>query len=151
MSLRKRTWEIVEVARPGDKTSRAFEIFILALIMLNVVAVIFGTVQSVHDRWSVLLNYFEIFPVIIFTLEYAARLWSCTVEPRFSGMIRGRIRLALSGMSIIDLLAILPFYLPMFGVDLRLLRVLRLFRVLQNCKNRPVLCLTNSNQTGIAR
>jgi hypothetical protein len=48
MKLRDRVWEIVEVAKPGDRASRAFDIFILTLIFLNVLAVIVGTVESVE-------------------------------------------------------------------------------------------------------
>lgn len=134
MSVRKRTWEIVEAAKAGDTASRVFDIAILALIFLNVIAVIVGSVQSVQERWRAFLDVFEIVSVLIFTVEYVARLWSCTVDPEYSGRIRGRLRLALRAMSIIDLLAILPFYLPFLGIDLRSLRVLRLLRILRVAK-----------------
>ena len=55
-------------------------------------------------------------------------------EVRYSGHIRGRVRLAFQAMSIIDLLAILPFYLPLLGIDLRSLRALRLLRILRIAK-----------------
>jgi len=134
MITRKRTWEIVEAAKRGDTASRAFDITILTLIFLNVVAVIIGSVPSIQTRWGKILNLFEIVSVIVFTVEFIARLWSCTVDSRFSGSIRGRVRHAFRVMSIIDLLAILPFYLPFFGVDLRSLRVLRLLRIFRIAK-----------------
>lgn len=134
MITRKRTWEIVEAAKVGDTASRVFDIAILALIFLNVVAVIIGSVRSVQERWGTFLNLFEIVSVVVFTVEYLARLWSCTVDPRFQGRIRGRTRHAIHAMSIVDLLAILPFYLPFLGIDLRSLRVLRLLRILRVAK-----------------
>lgn len=134
MKIRKRTWEIVEAAKSGDTASRTFDITILALIFLNVIAVIVGSVQSVQERWGTFLNVFEVFSVAVFTVEYIARLWSCTIDPRFSGRIHGRFRHAFRAMSIIDLLAILPFYLPFLGIDLRSLRVLRLLRILRVAK-----------------
>jgi voltage-gated potassium channel len=134
MNIRRRTWEIVEAAKPGDKASRVFDITILTLIFFNVLAVIIGSVHSVMERWGEFLELFEIVSVIIFSTEYVARLWSCTVDPRFSGHIRGRIRFAFRILSIIDLLAILPFYLPFLGIDLRSLRVLRLLRILRITK-----------------
>lgn len=134
MNIRKRTWEIVEVAKPGDIPSRVFDIFILCLIFLNIVAVIIGSVESIQQRWGVFLYGFEVLSVMVFTVEYVARLWSCTVDPRFSGAIRGRVRLALSAMVIIDLLAILPFYLPFWSADFRALRALRLLRILRVAK-----------------
>lgn len=134
MITRQRTWEIVETAKAGDASSRAFDIAILSLIFLNVIAVIIGSLQSVQERWGVFLNLFETVSVIIFTVEYVARLWSCTVAPRFIGGFRGRIRCAFQVMSIIDLLAILPVYFPFLGFDLRSLRILRLLRILRVAK-----------------
>lgn len=134
MRIRKRTWEIVEAAKAGDTASRTFDIAILTLIFLNVIAVIIGSVQSVQESWGAFLNVFEIVSVVVFTAEYLARLVSCTVDPRFKGRIRGRIRHVFQAMSIIDLLAILPFYLPFLGIDLRSLRVLRLLRIVRVAK-----------------
>ncbi len=134
MKAQQRTWEIVEAAKSGDKASRIFDISILSLIALNVVAVIIGSVQSIQNRWGSFLNTFEIISVMIFSIEYLTRLWSCSVDPRYGGGIRGRIRYAIRAMSIIDLLAILPFYLPFVGIDLRSLRVLRLLRIIRIAK-----------------
>lgn len=134
MSIRQRTWEIVDFSRPGDTMSRVFAIFILSLIFLNVIAVIIGSVQSIQVRWVRVLDAFEIFSVAVFTMEYVARLWSCTADERYPGRFRGRLRLALRPMSIVDLLAILPFFLPFCGVDLRAIRVLRLLRTLRIMK-----------------
>jgi voltage-gated potassium channel len=134
MKLKIRIWEIVEVAKPGDKASRVFDVAILALIFLNVVAVIIGSVQAVEDSAGAFLNAFETFSVVIFSAEYIARLWSCTVGHKANGPLWGRVRFALRPMSIVDLLAILPFYLPFVGVDLRTLRVLRLLRILRIVK-----------------
>ena len=111
-----------------------FDISILALIFLNVIAVIIGSVQSIQDQWGAFLDVFEIVSVVVFTVEYLARLWSCTTDPRYSGAFWGPTRHAMQAMSIIDLLAILPFYLPFLGIDLRSLRVLRLLRVFRIAK-----------------
>lgn len=129
MSLRTRVWEIVEVAGPGDTASRVFDVFILSLIFLNVVAVVLGSVQGIAKRYEALFDWFEIVSVLVFTIEYAARLWSCTTDSRFAGAVRGRLRFVTRAMPIVDLLAIAPFYLPFLGIDLRSLRVLRIVRV----------------------
>ncbi len=134
VNVKKRVWEIVEVAKPGDTVSRVFDIFILTLIIVNVISVIIGSVNQIYDRWGRALDLFEFVSVVIFTGEYLARLWACTVDSRYSGAVRGRIRFALRPMSIIDLLAILPFYLPFWSVDLRSMRVLRLLRILRIAK-----------------
>lgn len=81
------------------------------------------------------LRYFEVFSVAVFTVEYLARLWVCTLDPRYGGAVRGRLRYARTPLAVIDLLAILPFYLPFFvAMDLRYLRALRLFRLFRILK-----------------
>ncbi|MBX3727741.1 MAG: ion transporter [Candidatus Sumerlaeia bacterium] len=134
MAIRRRIWEIVEVAREGDRISHAFDLSILVLIFLNAAAVVFGSVEEVRQQWGAQLAAFEVFSVLVFTLEYLARLWSCTVDPRFAGPVRGRLRAALQPLTLVDLLAILPFYLPFLGIDLRSLRVLRLMRLFRLAK-----------------
>ena len=67
-NIRERAWEIVEAARPGDNASRAFDIAILALIFLNVLAVIIGSVESIQERWGKFLKVFEIISVAVFTV-----------------------------------------------------------------------------------
>ena len=63
----------------------------------------------------------------IFTLEYVLRIWSCTAESRYSHPVFGRLRFAVTPLLVIDFLALLPFYLPLLGLeDLRTLRALRL-------------------------
>ncbi len=131
--MRRRTWQIVEAARPGDTLSRWFDVFIIALILLNVVVVIIGTVEGVEQWLGVALVGFEVFSVMVFSIEYLARLWSSTASERFGalGAVRGRLRFAHTPMALIDLFAVLPFYLPLVGIDLRFLRALRLLRILR--------------------
>lgn len=136
VSIRQRTWEIVAAARPDDPPSQRFDVFIMTLIFLNVLVVVIGTVEAVDVRFGTWLWAFEVFSVAVFSIEYIARVWSSTVvEPyRSQGPIRGRIRFAMTPLALIDLMAVLPFYLPLFGVDLRFLRVLRLLRILRIVK-----------------
>src|SRR5262249_42092093 len=73
---------------------------------------------------------FEVFSVIVFTIEYITRLWVCTLNPKYASPVWGRLRYIFSFMGLVDLLAILPFYIPMvIRMDLRFLRALRLFRL----------------------
>lgn len=137
MKLKKRVWEILEVERPDDEGGGvydAFDVFILALIFLNVVAVILGTVKSIEDRYQSVLHWFEVFSVAVFTVEYLARLWACVSQSKYSHPVFGRLRFIFKPMAIIDLLAILPFYLTFFAADLRFVRALRLFRLFRVAK-----------------
>ncbi|MDX2039670.1 MAG: ion transporter [Acidobacteriota bacterium] len=131
---RQRVWEIVEAAKPGDKASRVFDLFMFALIVLNVAAVIVGSVKSVEATYGHQLQLFETFSVAVFTVEYLARLWACVCRPEFARSAMGRLRFALRPMQIIDLLAILPFYLEFMPIDARFVRIFRLFRLLRLAK-----------------
>lgn len=112
-----------------SKQDRITGYFIVTLIVLNVVAVILETVDFIYTRNVYLFRTFEFLSVFIFTSEYTLRVWSCTVNPEYSEPVKGRIRYILSFGSLIDLLAILPFYLPLStSLDLRFIRILRLIR-----------------------
>ena len=103
--------------------------FIYTLILLNVAALILESYKSLHDNYSNLFNAFEVFSVIIFTIEYLLRIW---VSDRSKEDKTERLNFAFSTMGIIDLIAILPFYLPfIFPIDLRVVRILRIFRLLR--------------------
>ena len=134
MNVKRRVYEILEVASEGDRASRRFDICILTLITLNGVALVLETVQGVHDRAGRLFTLFEVFSVSIFTVEYMLRLWCCTTSPDYARPVRGRFKFARTPLALIDFLAILPFYLPWVGVDLRLVRIVRLFRLFRLAK-----------------
>ncbi|MFC1561662.1 ion transporter [candidate division KSB1 bacterium] len=111
-----------------------FDISILTLIFLNVLVAILGTVPSIDAKAEFFLYWFEVLSVGVFSIEYAARLWSCRTDERYARPVHGRLRFALKGMLLIDLMAILPFYLPFIAADLRSLRALRLLRILRVAK-----------------
>jgi voltage-gated potassium channel len=134
VTRRTRVWQVVEAAQEGDRLSRGFDICILALIFLNVFAVVIGTVASVEERFGAFLHGFEVFSVVIFSAEYAARLWACVTDERFASPVLGRLRFAFTPMALVDLLAIAPFYLPFIGLDLRFVRALRLLRIARIAK-----------------
>ena len=133
MGLRRRVYEMVEVAKPGDRASWVFDVAILSLIALNVLATILESVPEIGEPWAVAFQLFERCSVAVFTIEYILRIWSCVEIPRFARG-GGRLRFALTPMVVVDLLAIAPAYLPMFGVDLRMVRTLRLFRLVRIAK-----------------
>jgi voltage-gated potassium channel Kch len=93
--------------------------------------------ESVHSVSYVLHLEFVILDsiaVAIFTIEYCMRLYCCVEEPRFSHAVAGRLKQAKQPSSVIDFLAILPFFLEVFLhhlIDLRFLRVFRLVRLLK--------------------
>ncbi len=132
--LKSRIFEILEISSV-DLYSRTFSIFIMSLISLNVLAVILETVESISLRYELFFTTFEMFSVAIFTIEYLLRLWTCTADKRFENPITGRLRFAVTPLAVVDLFAVLPFYLPLiFPFDTRFIRILRLFRLFRAFK-----------------
>lgn len=134
--IRERVREIVEIARPGDRPSRIFDLGIRALILLNVLAVVLETVPELEAAAGEFFIAFEVFSVAVFSIEYVARVWSSVEDPAYgrSGPVLGRLRFAKTPLAVVDLLAVLPSLLPMLGFDLRLLRGVRLFRLVRILK-----------------
>ena len=126
---------MLHAGRDKDPLARFVDIALIILITLNVLAVILESVPEIHQPLFSMFLAFEIFSVVIFTFEYFMRLWSVTENPwhdKYRRPFWGRLRYMFSPMALIDLLAILPFYLSVFiSVDLRFLRVMRLLRVLK--------------------
>jgi voltage-gated potassium channel len=128
--VKRRVYEIIEVAHHGDRASRAFDTTIITLIILNILAVVMATVQSIDAAIGRYLRWFEIVSVAVFTVEYMLRLWTSDLKTDHHDPFMGRIRYLLTPMALIDLVAILPFYLPwLLGMDLRFLRAVRLIRL----------------------
>lgn len=94
------------------------QLFIQVLIVTSIIAFTIETLPTLDARWRVLLRQFEVFAIVVFTVEYLLRLWAAEQRLRFMTSFNG----------VIDLLVILPFYLQL-GMDLRSLRVFWLLRV----------------------
>jgi voltage-gated potassium channel len=125
-------FELVDPGTYNSDKSDWFDKTILALIFLNVVAVILESVPEIGKPFVKYFYVFDIVSVGIFTFEYLMRLWLCTIDEHYKGSIAGRIKFITSPYGIIDLLAILPFYLPaIIPIDLRFIRILRMLRLFQ--------------------
>jgi len=133
MISRHRVWHIVEAPKPGEHAD-AFDVFILVLIALNVIAVILESVRSVDLRYGRAFSAFEAFSGAVFTVESIARLWSCTADQRFCNPFLGRLKCATRPLTLIDLVAIVPFFVTFATVDLTILRAARLFRLVRLLK-----------------
>lgn len=133
-TFKARVQDCLEGSRSGTRNGKLFESFIVTLIVLNTLAVVLGSVKPLRDGYGNWFFGFEVASILIFTLEYLARLWTCTLDPRYAGPVKGRIRFMLSPLAIVDLLAFLPFYLPLLGLDLRFMRLFRAFRILRVVK-----------------
>jgi len=134
-TVRSRMFELLNPATFGDQTSRLWDQFFSLLILFNVVAVTLESVDALHEKYDQIFHYFELFSILIFTVEYSLRVWVAPLkyENRVAASYSARVKYIFSLNGIIDLLSIIPFYLQFMlpGLDLRILRTLRLLRILK--------------------
>ncbi|MFB5597554.1 MAG: ion transporter [Nitrosopumilaceae archaeon] len=124
----QRSYEILE-GTTDDKFAKGFQYFIIILISVNVLFVIIETEESVLDEYGYLFTPFEVFSVLIFTAEYAGRIIVCKLNPKYQNTKYARLRFVMTPMLLVDLAAILPFFLPFVVVDLRFIRIIRMLRL----------------------
>ena len=117
---------------------RLLEMALITLIIVNVVAVILETVQSIYTVWKPLFDAIEAVSLTVFIFEFLARLWVAPENPDTPS----RISWLKSPIAIIDLLAILPALLYLIiPVDLRILRTFRMLRLLKLTRYSPALAM----------
>ncbi|MEG4348875.1 ion transporter [Microcoleus sp. LAD1_D5] len=127
-------YEILETSDSSNLYSLADDVVITGLILINVAAFIASTSPTLSPEYTSLLANIEIVSSFVFTIEYILRLWVSTVDRRYSHPLWGRLRYALTPLSLIDLISILPFYFLLVFPSLNfvnLIRVLRLLRLLK--------------------
>jgi len=131
--FQNRVLEILEPGRSGDWASKVCDYFIAALVILNILAVTLESVSDFSVNYARQFYFVESFSVVIFSVEYLMRVWASAAKQDAGGRILGSVRLGyiFSFSGLIDLVSILPFYLQALfpGLDLRVLRTLRLLRI----------------------
>jgi voltage-gated potassium channel Kch len=106
--------------------------FILLLILLNLLALVLESAPAIEAEYRQLFHWFDVFSIAVFSVEYLLRLYLAPEDPEFASASMPRVRYAFSFLGVIDLLAILPFFLGLLLViDTRVLRVLRMLRILK--------------------
>lgn len=134
-SVRKRIFEIIQIGNTSDTPSKAFDFFIVAVIVLNI-AVMFTMTFDLKETVRDILHTIEFVTIIIFLIEYLLRLWTADFLYPESGVITSRLRFMITFSGIVDLFTILPYFLPFFFPSgavvfrmFRVVRILHLFRI----------------------
>ena len=133
-TFRQRVHALVFPSAYGGELHNLYDSFIVVWVVISVLAVILESVHSVHYLLNMEFLILDAIAVSIFTFEYCLRMYCCVEEPGYKKAVTGRLKLAKSTSSIIDLLAIAPFFLEVFLhhlIDLRFMRVFRLLRLLK--------------------
>lgn len=131
-TFRQKVYALVFPSPYGGKLHEYYDFFIVFWVLISVLAVILESVDSIYYNLAVEFVVLDALAVLVFGFEYAFRVYSCVENPRYAHWFAGRFRYARTPVAIIDLLAIVPFFLEVFLhhlVDLRFLRAFRLMRL----------------------
>ena len=133
-TFRQKVHALVWPSDFGGRLHSYFDTFIVIWVIVSVLAVILESVESIEFILQLEFIVLDTIAVAIFTTEYMMRIYSAVEQPGMRHPVVGRFRFAKSPGALIDLLAILPFFLEVILhhlVDLRFLRVFRLMRLLK--------------------
>ena len=104
-------------------TGKFFDLFIQFIIIVSLISFSFETLPNNSERITLILNIIEQISIVIFSIEYIVRIW----------ISEKSLKYIFSFYGIIDLLAIMPFYLRL-TIDLRFLRAFRILRIFRSLK-----------------
>ena len=129
--IQRRAFEILDGAVP-DRAALWCEMFIATLVVANVVGIILESVPEIHDNYIHEFHAFDLFSVMVFSVEYVLRVWSYAAKyDNPQNGENGRTEYAFSFYGLVDFFSTVPFYLQLLfpGADLRVLRMFRLMRI----------------------
>lgn len=132
---KRRIFEIIQIGNRTDLPSLLFDVFIAIVIVLNLTVTFIQTFEGAAGLAGV-LGALELVTMVVFLAEYVLRIWTAEYLYPEAGGLKAVFRFAISFYGIVDLLTILPFFLPFFFPSgavafrmLRVVRILRLFRI----------------------
>mgnify|MGYP000533359248 CR=1 FL=1 len=125
---------ILEDMEHRSRFGKWLDAFLVSLILLNVLAIVLESVPHLARSYHETFKQFELFSVMIFTVEYFTRIYCCVYTRASTGKGKPhwkiRLKYIFSPLALFDLIAILPFYLALFfNLDLRFLRAFRILRI----------------------
>jgi voltage-gated potassium channel len=140
--FRRTLYELLEQGPVGARRTRIVSRIIILLIVVNLVAAALETVPAFEARYGAWFTAIEWLSLVVFTAEYVARLWVAAehAPDQHLRAARARLKFVLSPAGLVDLLAVLPFWLGIFfSLDLRFLLVFRIVRFLKLARYSPAM------------
>ena len=137
---RRRLYEILEHGTIGDRTGAVVARLIVGLIVVNLVAVTLKSVPEFELRYGTLFMAVEFLSLVFFTVEYGLRIWVSVDHAPYRHLrpLKARLKFITTPFGIIDLLAVLPFWLAFaLPSDVRVLLVFRMIRFLKLARYSP--------------
>ncbi|MGL5114387.1 MAG: cyclic nucleotide-gated ion channel [Beijerinckiaceae bacterium] len=138
--FRRRVYELLDGGLAGDRLAGLVHAVLVTLVLISVAAVILESVPSVDARFGRAFVVIELVAAAVFSAEYALRLWACVEHGPLKGLkpSAARWQHALSPAMVVDLIAILPFFLMLvLPDDLKVLLIFRLIRFFKLARYSP--------------
>ena len=127
-SRKRRVFDIIQLSNVSDIPSKAFDYFLVTVIVTNILAMFLETFDSLR-RFQGLFDAVEGVTVLIFCVEYLLRLWTAEYLYPECGRLEAIRRFMFSYDGVVELLTILPFFFLSGAVAFRMLRVVRIFHL----------------------
>ena len=140
--VRRRVHRILEQGPVGDRVSKRVDRFLVILILINLIAVTLESIPQYEERYGTAFALIEFFSLVVFTIEYALRLWSAVEHGPHQHLsaTQARLKYVLSPAGIIDLIAVLPFWFAIvLPGDLRVVLVFRMVRFFKFARYSPAM------------
>jgi voltage-gated potassium channel len=141
-NLRHRLYQVLEQGPVGDGVSTWVDRALVAIIVINLVAVALESMPQYATRYETAFAWIEYVSLAVFTIEYALRLWVAVEHGPYRHLshMRARLKYATSTVGIIDLIAVLPFWFAiMLPSDFRFVLVFRMVRFFKIARYSPAM------------
>lgn len=145
---REKAYHLLNKGIEGYKPGRYFNSLMLVFITIIIINVIIQTIPNLPQGIYLFGRVLDSIAVVVFTTEYVLRVWTCIEDPRYQRKnpadtaILGRLRYMVSGMAIIDIVALFWFYLPFFFAQQEvyaMVGILKFFTVFKLIRYSPSL------------
>lgn len=141
-SWRSKTYSLLFEPERRSWKNVLFDSVMVFVLLISTAAVMLESVPEMAAEYGLLIEWIDALTVLVITVEVGFRLWSCVEDPfvESRGALRGRLAYMVTPLAVLDLIAVLPYYLALVSsVDLRFLLVLRLLRILKLARYSPAL------------
>ena len=132
--IRAQIFSLFNATPHSHSLNKYIDYVVIFAVLVSVICIVLETVQDIESVWSKEFHTLDLITVVIFSLEYVLRVYSCCESKHYEHPFKGRIKYIFSASALVDLIAICPFYLDIFlakSIDLRFLRIFRLTRLLK--------------------
>lgn len=141
-ALRRRVYRVLEQGPVGERVAVVIDRLLIALIVINLVAVALESIPDLGARYALAFEMIEYFSLAVFTIEYGLRIWGAIEHGphRHLPATQARLKYVLSPAGLVDLVAVLPFWFAMvMPADFRFVLVFRMVRFFKIARYSPAM------------